>query len=91
MVSFSLAEESPIKVDDRLRGDEGSALRAMSGTLSPTYVRVSDAHFKPRRWGTVRPATIRVRGAHPAPAALAESIHGLAHIVCMSGSEPLQA
>ena len=50
-MSFTLAEESPIKVDDRLRGDEGSALRAMSGTISPSYVRVCDAHFKPHRLG----------------------------------------
>jgi hypothetical protein len=40
-----LAEETPIKVDDRLRGDEGSALRAMSGTISPSYVRVSGYPF----------------------------------------------
>ena len=88
MVSFNLAEESPIKVDDRLRGDEGSALRAMSGTLSPTYVRVSDAHFKPHRW---RDSLPRDQGVHPAQAALAESIHRLAPVVCMSASEPLPA
>ena len=42
MVSFTMSEETPIKVDDRLRGDEGSALRAMSGTISPSYVRVNE-------------------------------------------------
>ena len=56
MVSFTMSKEvSPIKVDDRLRGDEGSALRAMSGTISPTYVRVGDARFKPRHGGNLPP------------------------------------
>ena len=45
MVSFTMSEETPIKVDDRLRGDEGSALRAMSGHIAPSYVRVSGYPF----------------------------------------------
>ena len=60
MVSFTLAEESPIKVDDRLRGDEGSALRAMSGTISPSYARVSDADSSCTVGGALLPASYNV-------------------------------